>query len=253
MTKAPYQDQVVWIIGASSGIGRALAVELSAQGATLALSARRKDDLDQLKATLGERHKVFALDVTDCATSVRTAQAIHAAFGRIDRIVYMAAAYAPMRVDALSPAVVRDIIDANLGGAFNIVHAALPLLKAQAVRGQIALCASVAGYIGLPGGQPYSATKAAIINLAESLHAECRAFVDVKVINPGFVKTPLTDKNSFEMPFILDAPDAAKAIAKGLRSGRFDIHFPKRLSGALKLLRILPYCISLKLTGLIKT
>lgn len=252
MSKQNYKDQIVWIIGASSGIGSALARELAARGAILALSARRKDDLESLKAGLGSQHKVFDLDVTQAETTLRTAQTIHAAFGRIDRIVFLAAAYTPMKIDALDLAVAKGIVDVNIMGAFNVVHAALPILNAQKLKGQLALCGSVAGYIGLPGGQPYSATKAAIINLAESLHAECKNAIDIKLISPGFVRTPLTYKNDFDMPMIITPEQAAKEIANGLLSRGFEIHFPKKFTIFLKMLRLLPYAISLFLTRNIK-
>lgn len=247
--KASYNDQIIWIIGASSGIGSALARELSGRGAILALSARRKDELEKLKNELGERNKVFALDITDAETTRRTAQAIRAAFGRIDRIIFLAAAYVPMKTGALDIAVTKSIVDINVMGAFNLAHAVLPILKSQKFKGQLALCGSVAGYIGLPGGQPYSATKAAIINFAESLHAEYKDFIDIKLINPGFVRTPLTDKNNFRMPMIIEPEQAAKDIAKGLLSPRFEIHFPKKFTIFLKTLRLLPYALSLPLTS----
>lgn len=253
MPHQDYKEQIVWIIGASSGIGAALARELSMRGAVLALSARRKEELISLKAKLGQQHKVFALDVTDAETTLRTAEAIRAAFGRIDRIVFLAAAYAPMKMDALDIAVTKGIVDINLTGAFNVVHAALPILKTQKSKGQLALCGSVGGYIGLPGGQPYSATKAGIISLSETLYAECKDAVDIKLISPGFVRTPLTDKNSFSMPMIIEPEEAAKEIADGLLSRRFEIHFPKKFTILLKILRFLPYRLSLYLTRTIKT
>ncbi len=253
MIRQDYKDQIVWIIGASSGIGAALAYELSGRGATLALSARRQGELESLKARLGQHHKVFAFDVTDADTTRRTAQAICATFGRIDRIVILAAAYVPMQIDALDLAVTKGIIDTNLTGTFNVVHAVLPILKTQKLKGQIALCGSVAGYIGLPGGQPYSATKAAIISLAETLYAECKDVIDIKLVSPGFVRTPLTDKNNFSMPMIIEPEQAAVAIADGLLSRRFEIDFPKRFTVFLKTLRLLPYMLSLRLTRYIKT
>ena len=243
-----YQNQVVWIIGASSGIGRALAQELSARGAFLALSARRKDELEKLNAELGGRHKVFVLDTTDAAMTLRTAQAISAELGRIDRVIFLAAAYVPMKTAALDIATTKNIVDINLTGAFNLVHAVLPILKNQTTKAQLALCGSVAGYIGLPGGQPYSATKAAIINLAESLHAECKDSIDIKLISPGFVRTPLTDKNNFTMPAIIEPEQAAKEIAQGLLFRRFEVHFPRRFTMFLKLLRWLPYSLTLYIT-----
>ena len=253
MSGAGYKGQVIWIIGASSGIGSALARELSGRGATLALSARRKDELEKLNDDLGQEHKVFTLDVTDAETTLRTAQAIRAAFGRIDRIIFLAAAYVPMKLDALDVAVAKGIVDINITGALNLVSAALAILKNQTTKGQLALCGSVAGYMGLPGGQPYSATKAAIINLAESLHAECKDAVDVKLISPGFVRTALTGKNHFDMPMIIEPERAAKEIADGLLSRRFEIHFPRKFTVFLKILRLLPYALSLRLTQNIKT
>lgn len=253
MTQGDYKNQVVWIIGASSGIGLALAQELSARGAVLALSARRKDELEKLKLSLGDQHKVFALDVTNSDNTIRTAQAIRAAFGDINRVIFMSAAYAPMKINSLNIAVVKEIIDVNLTGAFNVVHAVIPILQAQKDKSQIALCGSVASYIGLPGGQPYSATKAGVVNLAESLYAECGKIIDVKLISPGFVRTPLTDKNDFQMPMIITPEQAAKNIADGLLTSRFEIHFPKKFTLFLKALRFLPYVLALRLTGKIKT
>lgn len=248
----PYKDQVVWIIGASSGIGEQLARVLSARGAVLALSARRKDALDAINTALGGRHRVFALDVCDAEIVMRTAQAIRATFGRIDRVIFMAAAYAPMRTDALDIAVTKGIIEINLMGAFNVVNAVIPTLKSQKSPGQIALCGSVAGYIGLPGGQPYSATKAAIANLAESLNAECGHVIDIKLISPGFVRTPMTDKNSFKMPLIIGPDQAAREIADGLLKRRFEIHFPRKFTILMKTLRLLPYPLSFNLLRSLK-
>jgi short-subunit dehydrogenase len=247
MSSTAYNNEIVWIIGASSGIGHALAIELAACGATLVLSARRKEELEKLKERLGARHMIYPLDVSDTELTIRTAKAIHAANGRIDRVIFMSAAYTPMQLDALDMLVTRHMIEVNLMGAFNVVHATLPLLKEQP-SGQIALCGSVAGYTGLAGGQPYSATKAAVMNMAESLKAECPLHIDVKLISPGFVRTPLTDKNNFSMPMIITPEAAAKAIAKGLRATCFEIHFPKRFTRMLKLLRVLPYRISFFIT-----
>ena len=131
-----------------------------------------------------------------------------------------------------------DMVDINFKGALNVVHAALPVLKKR-VHGQLALCGSVAGYRGLPYSQPYGATKAALISLAESLKVENEE-LDIKVINPGFVRTPMTDKNDFKMPMIIEPEEAAKIIAKELQTSRFEIHFPKRFTFLVKLLALLP-------------
>lgn len=242
-----YKNEVIWIIGASSGIGYALAVELSACGATLALSARRKEELEKLKERIGERHMIYPLDVADTELTIRTAKAIHAANGRIDRVIFMSAAYTPMQLEHLDMLVTRNMLEVNIMGTFNVLHAILPLLKEQKYA-QIALCGSVAGYRGLSGGQPYSATKAAVMNIAESLAAECPKQIDVKLISPGFVRTALTDKNDFSMPMIIAPEVAAKTIADGLLSKRFEIHFPKRFTLMLKFLQLLPYALAFKIT-----
>ena len=243
----PFHQEVIWIVGASSGIGRALAVHLAAQGARLVLSARSREALEALKAELGEGHLIYPLDIADIQQTQLTAQAIRAAVSRIDRVIFLAAVYTPMPLASLDLAATRHMIDVNLFGAFNLIHAVLPLLKAQN-KGQIALCASVAGYVGLPDGQPYSATKAGLINLAESLRAECGPGLDIKLINPGFVQTPMTDKNDFSMPMMVRPEAAAKAIADGLIARPFEIHFPKLFTWGMKLLRALPYIFSLPLT-----
>lgn len=233
------KGKYIWIIGASSGIGRALARELAARGAVLALSARSQDKLKALKDEIGGSHKVVPLDVSkpeDCAEATKT---IADSFPCIDSVVFLAAVYDPGPLRDMDLDKAHMMIDVNLKGAFNIVHSVLPYLRKQKERGQIVLCASVAGYRGLPAGQPYSATKAGVQNLAESLRAE-EPDLDVKVINPGFVKTPMTDKNDFAMPMIISPEEAAKAIAGGLQRKGFEIHFPKVFTVFMKVLQVLP-------------
>lgn len=246
-----YNDKIIWIIGASSGIGEALSKELASKGAVLCLSARRAEELTKLKNCLPEvvvKHEVFPLDVCNRENVIKTANIIHAHFGHIDSIIFLAAAYKPMRLETLDMQYVHQIIETNLLSAFYVLHAVIPLLKSQAY-GQIALCGSVAGYIGLPEGQPYSATKAAIINLAESLRSELPSTIDVKIINPGFVKTALTAKNNFEMPMMITPEKAATFIADGLLKTNFEIHFPKQFTLFLKLIHFLPYWLSIKIVA----
>ncbi len=244
-----YNNKIIWIIGASSGIGEALAKRLASKGAIICLSARRAQELEKLKSFLsGVKHESFPLDVCDAEAVIKTAHTIHAYFGRIDSIIFLAAAYKPMRLETLDIFDVRQMIETNLLGAFHVLSAVIPLLKSQPY-GQIALCGSVAGYIGLPGGQPYSATKAGIINLAESLRSELPSTIDVKIINPGFVKTDLTAKNDFDMPMIINPEKAATFIADGLLNEGFEIHFPKKFTLFLKLIQFLPYCLSIKITA----
>lgn len=234
----------IWILGASSGIGAALAKELARRGAILALSARREDKLQELAETLtGDKHITAALDVVE-PESIRAAQeGILKTFPHIDSVIFMAAIYSPHDGQKKPLSFIHDMLDVNLGGAFNLIDTIQPHFEKQGY-GQLVLCASVAGYRGLPGGQPYCATKAALISLGESLKVELELKnIDVKIICPGFVKTPLTDKNDFPMPMMIEADDAAKAIAGGLVSPGFEIHFPKKFTLIMKILRLLPNVI----------
>ncbi|MFP4312873.1 MAG: SDR family NAD(P)-dependent oxidoreductase [Alphaproteobacteria bacterium] len=232
----------IWIIGASSGIGAALAKELAANGAHLIISARRKEKLEELAAALpGEGHMIAPLDVSDAKEIEKAQGTILQTAPRIDSAIFLAAIYKPHDGAKKPLSFIQNAIDVNVMGAFNLVDVVQSQYEKQG-QGQIVLCASVAGYRGLPTGQPYCATKAALINLAESLKIDLESKnIDVKVICPGFVKTPLTDKNDFPMPMIIEAEDAAKAIRKGLCSRSFEIHFPKRFTFIMKLLRILPH------------
>lgn len=243
-----YTGKTVWIIGASSGIGRALAQELDMRGAKLILSARNDESLARLNSLLGNRHAVFPLDVTKKETVAAALKQIET----IDSTLYLAAAYTPSYIQDMSEENISETIAINLEGAMTCLRALIPYYKSQG-HGQIALCGSVAGYGGLPGGQPYSATKAAIINLAESLRAEMRDDnIDVRLISPGFVKTPLTDKNDFAMPMMIEAEEAARAIADGLMGKKFEIHFPKTFTILMKLLSSLPYAVYFYLVSKIK-
>jgi short-subunit dehydrogenase len=238
-----------WIIGASTGIGEALALELAGRGEILCLSARNEVALEALRIRLsGKGHVTKAVDVLDAPGLLSTAQALYGLWGRIDRIIVMAAVYQPMKLGELDLTETQKIIQINLMGMFNAVEAALSVMKAQ-TGGQITLCASVAGYRGLPNAQPYAATKAGVISLAESLRADWGHKLDIKVINPGFVATRLTEKNDFPMPFVVTPEKAAKAIARGLESKGFEIHFPKRFSYMLKFLRHAPYGLYFRLVG----
>ena len=240
---ASYKNERVWIVGASSGIGAALAQELDARGANLVLSARSVDKLEALRSELKGSHEISPLDITK-QESIAVAS-ISAFKSPVDRIVFLAAAYEPMWLKSSDLDTVQKIINTNLFGMVAFIKLIFPFLEEQG-KGQIALCGSVAGYIGLPKGQPYSATKAATQSIAESLKSEVPSFIDVRLISPGFVKTPLTDKNDFTMPMVIEPKQAAIAIADGLRGKSFEIHFPKKFTFILKLLRLLPYWLSFK-------
>lgn len=251
--------QTMWIIGASAGIGRALCQQYANAGARLIVSARDGQALDALLEEVadsrqGKSHLAIRCDVTNDASIVEAVQTIQQhTGGHIDRVVFMAGVYQPMKLDQLDLAKAQHIIDVNLMGAFRLVHHALPLLKTStSPKPQMALCASISGYRGLPRSQPYAATKAALINLAESLRAECGDWLDVRVINPGFVKTRLTDKNDFTMPMIISAERAAVHIVKGLERSAFEVHFPKRSSVFMKLLAMLPDRLYFRLMRLMR-
>lgn len=242
-----FAGEHIWIIGASCGIGEALARALAAQGASLILSARREAELEALNASLGGVHRVLPLDVSDSDQVQRAAEQIGGTQKRLDRVIFMAALYRPEAIAARDYAFTKQLVEVNLLGAIYVTYAVLPLFERQRA-GQMVLCGSVAGYTGLPGGQPYSASKAGIINFAESLYAEVEDYIDVKLINPGFVRTRITDKNNFAMPMRLEPQQAALAIAKGLKGRAFEIHFPKAFTYGVKGLHSLPYALRLWLT-----
>jgi short-subunit dehydrogenase len=234
----------IWIVGASSGIGQALAQELASRGACLAVSARSTDALNTLAVgLLGTGHKALPLDVTDPEAVSRTAATLQRDWGRIDTVILAAAAYSPMRAFALDLDAARRTVQVNIEGPLNCLAAIVPLMLA-AGSGHIAVIASVAGYRGLPQALAYGASKAALINMTEALRLDLAdRGIKVQLINPGFVRTPLTAKNDFPMPALMEPEQAAQRIAEGLESNRFEIHFPKRFTLMLKLLQILPYRI----------
>lgn len=236
------KGKYIWIIGASSGIGAALARELSHRGARLLLSARREEQLISLSKETGGQ-AVLPLDISDPVILRSRVDEMVTSGILPDIVINLAALYRPMSFDMLDAEKTRNILNVNLGGSFYLVSAIVPHFVRRK-HGMIVLCGSVAGFCGLPNGQPYSATKAGVINLAESLRAELYGTgVGVKLINPGFVRTDLTAQNDFDMPAMIEPAEAARNIADGLTGCAFEIHFPKRFTLAVKLLRSLPYSI----------
>lgn len=233
----------IWIMGASDGIGAELARAYARRGAALILSARRAEALQDVAADCPGAQVVPA-DIAD-RQSLAAAAEIIAAGGKLDRAITLAGLYAPGKAMEADPEQAAQIVTVNLTGTLNFVQLAQPLLRRH---GQLALTGSVAGYVGLPQGQIYSATKAGIINLAETLRAELAGQTDVRIINPGFVDSRMTRLNEFDMPFIIQPDQAAAAILRGLDRKGFEIHFPRRLTLALKLLRLLPYWALIPIT-----
>jgi NAD(P)-dependent dehydrogenase (short-subunit alcohol dehydrogenase family) len=231
-----WTGRTVWLIGASTGIGRATADLLHTRGAKVVVSARNAAALDAFErahpGSLG-----LALDATDRDAMRAAALRIAAAFGRIDMAVYCAGYYKPMRATDfdLDEALLHERV--NFVGALHMLDAVLPMLLKQKA-GHLSVISSVAGYRGLPNSLAYGPTKAALINLAQTLYLDLQPLgIGCSVINPGFVETPLTANNAFTMPALITPEQAAQEMLKGWAAGAFEIHFPKRFTLWLKALR----------------
>jgi len=235
-----WNDQRVWIIGASSGIGAALAGALLQRGARVAVSARREDALRAVTAGhLAAR--VAAFDLTDRVAFAGAQDELRAAWGGIDLVVFCAGAHVPMRAWQLDADSIDRLIDINLRAPMAATAQVIPQLLRQG-RGALAFVSSVAGYRGLPKAAAYGPTKAALINLAENLYLDLAPLgIGVSLVNPGFVETPLTAQNDFRMPALISPEEAARQILRGWQRGDFEIHFPKRFTLWLKGLRLLAY------------
>jgi short-subunit dehydrogenase len=226
----------IWITGASSGMGRALALKLAREGRKVVVSARSADVLASLAAE-NPNIAAWPLDTTDAAACEAAMAGIEAAHGVVALAVLNAGTHTPTPATDFKVADARRLVEVNLMGT---IHALAPLLARRTKH--IAVVASVAGYAGLPTAAMYGATKAALINMCEALKPECDALgIKLQLVDPGFVKTPLTDKNEFPMPFLMELDDAVDAFARGLASDKFEIVFPRRFALILKFLRILPY------------
>lgn len=217
----------------------------------VAVSARTEADLESLVAEAcglpGKIHP-FALDIVDPVATAATVARIRDSIGPLDLAVLNAGTHRAVSAKEFDLAVFRSLVDVNLMGTVNCLAPILPSFIDRR-SGRIAVVASVAGYRGLPTAAAYGATKAALINMCEALKPELDQFgVGLTLINPGFVDTPLTEKNDFPMPFMIPADVAADLIVRGLASGKFEIAFPWRMTLAMKLLRILPYGVVFRIT-----
>ena len=243
--------RIAWVTGASSGIGRALALRLAAEGWRVAISARSADELvavaNSAAPLAGDRYP-YPVDVTDRCAVAETVARIEQAIGPVDLAVLNAGTHRPVSAATLDSDDFRALIDLNFLGTVHALEALLPGMRARR-SGRIAIVASVAGYCGLPTAAAYGASKAALIAMAESLKPELDTDgVVLQIVNPGFVRTPLTDRNPFPMPFLMEVDDAAEAFRRGLRSDRFEIVFPRRLAWILKALRLFPYPLFFRIT-----
>ena len=236
-----WKGRRVWIVGASSGIGAALARRLGRLGARLALSARRETPLRALLAGAPTPGLALPLDVVDAGAVAAAAARIDREWGGVDLVIWLAGRYVPMRAQDFDLGQARTMLEANLAGVLNGIDAVLPMLRRQG-HGGIALVASVAGYRGLPKSLVYGPTKAALINLAEALYLDLAPEgLGVWLVSPGFVDTPMTAANDFRMPALVDPEQAAQAIIDGFGRGAFEIRFPRRFTSWMQLLRVLPY------------
>ncbi|WP_440615452.1 SDR family NAD(P)-dependent oxidoreductase [Cysteiniphilum sp. 6C5] len=245
----PYHHKTIWIIGASDGIGKAVTRLLDKQETKLIISSRNQDKLQTLSRELSSEVHIEAFDVGDYLNFNKSIQIVLNKH-KPDYILYFPGYYEPAKIGNISNELVDRTITINLKSVFVLIEGVFDYLK-QNPACVLAVTASVAGYVGLPYSQPYAATKAAVINLVQSFKAEHKNF-NIKLINPGFVKTKLTDKNNFKMPNLMEPNDAANAILKGLRTSRFEIHFPKRFTRMLKLIASLPYKCYFKVLAMMR-
>ena len=230
----------IWITGASSGIGKAVAEKFAKEGWKVAVSARRKEILDIMAQD--QNISSFPLDITNRDQINNVFKNILNEFGDLDLCLFSSGTYEPKDEQSIDPNKIKNVINVNFLGVIDCVKTVEKYFKNKK-SGHISIVSSIAGYRGLPNSSGYGPSKAALTNFSESIYFDFKKFgVRVSIISPGFIKTPLTDKNEFSMPFLKTPDYAAEKIFNGLvKSNAFEIHFPKGLTLVLKFLRILPY------------
>jgi len=231
-----FRGKRYWLVGASEGLGRALAGRLSAAGAEVILSARSADRLAEVAATLPGPSMTIAVDVADSASVRRAA----AAAGQIDGVVFLAGLYWPMAAQDWNADQVETMCDVNFTGCARVMGAALPAMVARGT-GHVVITGSLSGFRGLPGAIGYGASKAGVMALAECMQADLRGSgIVVQVANPGFIRTRLTDKNTFSMPFLMEPAEAADYMFRHMQTDRFKVSFPTVFSWLFRLSQLLP-------------
>ena len=234
----------IWITGASSGIGKALAEKFASEGWKVAVSARRKEILDEMANN--ENISSYPLDVTNQDQVNNVFTKIISDFGNLDLCVFSSGTYDPKLEQEINIKQNKFVMETNFFGVLYCIKSVEKYFKDKK-EGHISIVSSIAAYRGLPNSSGYGPSKAALTNLTESLYFDFKKYnVRISLVSPGFIKTPLTDKNDFPMPFIKSPEFAADKMFKGLtKTKAFEIHFPKTLTLLLKFLRILPYRVYL--------
>jgi short-subunit dehydrogenase len=233
-------NKVVWITGASSGIGKSLALKFANEGWNVAISARRENLLNEISES-NKKIKSFPLDVTDKKKCIEVFQQIKNHYGDIDICFFSTGTWSPKEEKDIDVEQIENVFKINFFGTVNSIKAVEEHFKNKK-NGIISIVSSIAGYRGLPNTTGYGPSKSALISLAESLYFDFERFnVRVCLVSPGFIKTPMTDKNDFKMPFLKTPEFAADKIYDGLINKKnFEIHFPKELTLTLKFFKILP-------------
>ena len=233
-------DKTIWITGGSTGIGRALALKFANNGWNVAVSARRENLLRELEKS-NQNIFPYPLDVTNKDNCRDVFQNINAKFKNIDISFFSTGTWDPKKEKDIDVEQIENVMKVNFFGTLNCIKSVEEYYRKRG-SGHISIVSSIAGYRGLPNSTGYGPSKSALNNLAESLYFDFKRYgVRVSLISPGFIKTPMTDKNDFKMPFLKTVDYAAEKIFKGLtKTNEFEIHFPKQLTLILKFLKILP-------------
>jgi len=229
-----------WVVGASSGMGQGLAIEFAKMGIKVTASARSKSALVSLEKE-NQNIRARPLDISQLGDVREIAKKATEQFGPIDLVVLSAGAWDPSSPEHWDQEKATRSMTVNYFGVINVIDTVLPQMRKN-IKGHIAIVSSVSGYCGLPGAAYYSPPKAALINLSEAMKPELeQQGIKLQIINPGFVRTPMTEVNDFPMPFLMERADAVQRIVDGLQSRRFEIVFPRRFAWLMKLLSFLPY------------
>ncbi len=231
-----WQGKRYWLVGASDGLGAALAHKMNRAGAEVIVSARSADKLEELVAELPGKASMQTIDVSDDASVAAAAEAM----GEVDGVVFLAGVYWPFGAQNWDAAQATAMADINFTGLVRVMGQVVPAMVARD-EGHIVITSSLTGFRGLPGSIGYTASKAATMSLAECMYGDLRKTgVDVQVVNPGFIKTQLTQKNDFNMPFIMSPEDAAREMFEHMGTRKFKKSFPWAFSMVFRLSQFLP-------------